>query len=73
MPPEPGAPRRPLLRARDLIPLAAYVVPTVVIGYGFVLPRNGITGANEITVGFAGAIAGAVVTYLVGVIAARRS
>jgi hypothetical protein len=61
-----------LFRARDLIPLVAYVVPTVAIGYGVVLPRNGITGANEITLGFAGAIAGACVTYVVGVIAARR-
>lgn len=72
MPPEPDRARRPLLRGRDLIPLAAYVVPTVAIGYGCVLPRHGITGANDITLGFAGAIAGACVTYLVGVIAARR-
>jgi len=69
--PDP-APRRPWLRGRDLIPLVAYVVPTAAIGYGIVLPRHGITGVNDITVGFGGAIAGACVTYLVGVVAARR-
>jgi hypothetical protein len=69
MPPD----RRPLFRARDLVPLVAYVVPTAGIGYGIVLPRNDLMGSSEITLGFAGAIAGACVTYVVGVIAARRS
>jgi hypothetical protein len=60
------------LRLRDLIPLVAYVIPTVVLGYGFVMPRNGITGVNELTVGFGSAIAGACVTYVIGIRAARR-
>jgi hypothetical protein len=36
-------------RARDLIPVVACVVPTVAIGYGVVLPRNGsgITGVKR--------------------------
>jgi hypothetical protein len=60
------------IRKRDLIPLVLYVVPTVAIGYGYVIPKNGIDGWNELTIGFAGAIAGAVVTYLIGVRQARR-
>jgi ABC-type Fe3+ transport system permease subunit len=70
--PAAPAPRRGL-RARDLIPLVAYVIPTVVIGYGWVMPRNGAGGVNELSVGFASAIAGACVTYVIGVRAARRS
>lgn len=66
--PTPGS----WLRLRDLIPLVAYVIPTVVLGYGFVMPRNGITGVNELTVGFGSAIAGACVTYVIGIRAARR-
>jgi len=60
------------MTARHLAPLLGFVVPTVVIGYGFVIPRSCIAGVNELTIGFAATIVGACVTYLVGVRAALR-
>jgi ABC-type Fe3+ transport system permease subunit len=58
------------LTLRLALPLLGYVVPTVVIGYGFVIPRSCIAGVNELTIGFATAILGACVTYVAGVRAA---
>ena len=60
------------MRLRLLLPLVGFVVPTVVIGYGFVIPRSCIAGVNELTIGFAGTILGACVTYVMGVRAALR-
>lgn len=54
------------MRARYLLPLAGFVLPTVIIGYGMVIPRSCIAGVNQLTVGFASSIAGACVTYVVG-------
>jgi SAM-dependent methyltransferase len=53
--------------ARHFYPLLLFVVPTLVMGYGVVLPRNGITGFNEITMGFASALVGACFAYISGV------
>jgi hypothetical protein len=61
------------LRARHLFPLVGFVVPTVIIGFGFVIPRSCIAGINELTIGFATTIVGACVTYVLGVRAALRS
>jgi hypothetical protein len=58
--------------ARHLVPLIGFVVPTVLIGYGFVIPRSCIAGLNELTIGFATTILGACVTYVVGVRSALR-
>ena len=60
------------MKARHLIPLVGFVLPTVLIGYGFVIPRSCIAGVNELTVGFVTTILGACVTYVVGVRAALR-
>jgi hypothetical protein len=60
------------VKPRYLLPLAGYVLPAVAIGYGVVIPRSCIAGVNELTIGFASAIAGAVVTYWLGVRAALR-
>lgn len=60
------------MRFRHLVPLIGFVVPTVVIGYGVVIPRSCIAGVNELTVGFAATIAGACVTYVLGIRAAVR-
>lgn len=57
---------------RHLVPLATFVVPTLVIGYGFVIPDSCIAGINELSMGFAGAILGASVTYVAGVRSALR-
>jgi hypothetical protein len=54
------------MRLRHLLPLVFFVVPTVVIGYGFVIPRSCIAGVNELTIGFATTILGACVTYVTG-------
>jgi len=50
-----------------LVPLAGFVVPTVLIGYGVVIPRSCIAGWNELTVGFAATVIGACITYVAGV------
>ncbi len=55
---------------RSVLPLVGFVVPTLVIGYGFVIPRSCIAGVNELTVGFAATVAGACLTYVAGVRAA---
>jgi len=52
---------------RLYLPLIGFVVPSVVIGYGFVIPRSCIAGVNELTIGFATTILGAAITYVVGV------
>jgi len=54
-------------RTRLYAPLAGFVIPTVVIGYGFVIPRSCIAGVNQLTIGFAATILGAVLTYVAGV------
>jgi hypothetical protein len=46
-------PPRNRLRLAHLVPLAGFLIPSVVIGYGFVLPRAGFSGINELTIGFA--------------------
>jgi hypothetical protein len=55
------------MKPRYLLPLATFVIPTLVIGYGFVIPRSCITGVNELTIGFATTVLGACITYVVGV------
>lgn len=53
-------------RVRPYIPLIGFVVPTVVVGYGVVIPRSCIAGVNELTIGFGTTILGAVFTYIAG-------
>jgi len=60
------------LTLRDLLPLVGFVVPTVAMAYASVMPRHGITGMTELTVGFASTVVGASLTYLIGVRAAIR-
>jgi len=49
-----------------LYPLVGFVVPTLLIGYGFVIPRSCIAGINDLTIGFAATVVGASVTYFLG-------
>jgi len=58
------------MKARHYMPLVGFVVPTVAIGYGIVIPRSCIAGVNELTIGFATTVVGACVTYILGVRAA---
>ena len=55
------------MKTRYFLPLLGFVVPTVIIGYGFVIPRSCIAGMNELTIGFASSIVGACLTYLAGI------
>jgi hypothetical protein len=59
---------------RLFVPLAGFVLPTVAIGYGVVIPRSCIAGWNELTVGFGATVVGACFTYIAGLrLAARKS
>jgi ABC-type Fe3+ transport system permease subunit len=66
----PGA-HRPM-RLRHFGPLIAFAVPSLVIGYGVVIPGSCIAGVNQLTLGFASTIVGACITYLIGVRSALR-
>ena len=55
------------MKLRYWTPLLGFVVPSVVLGFGFVMPRNGIGGINELSIGFATTILGACVTYAMGI------
>ena len=59
-------------RARDFVPLVGFLVPTAVIAYAIVLPRAGFAGVNELSIGFAGSLVGATITYVIGVLGALR-
>lgn len=52
---------------RHLVPLLGFVVPSLAIGYGFVIPRSCIAGVNELTIGYGVTVLGACVTYVLGV------
>lgn len=49
------------------VPWLAFVVPTLVIGYGFIIPNSPIAGLNELTVGFGTTVLGASLTYFAGI------
>jgi len=55
------------MKLRHWTPLLGFVLPTLIIGYGFVIPRSCIAGVNELTIGFATTVAGASLTYWMGV------
>jgi hypothetical protein len=55
------------MKLRYLVSLAAFVVPTVVIGYGVVIPNSPIAGFNQLTIGFGTTVLGARLTYLAGI------
>jgi SAM-dependent methyltransferase len=51
---------------RLYLPLVGFVVPTLVIGYGVVIPRSCIAGVNELSIGFGTTVLGAAMTYVAG-------
>jgi hypothetical protein len=55
---------------KHFYPLIGFVVPTLIIGYGFVLPGSCASGVNELSIGFATTVLGACVTYVLGIRAA---
>lgn len=60
------------MRLRYLYPLVGFVLPTVVIGYGFVIPKSCIAGINDLTIGFTVTIISACITYWIGLRNALR-
>jgi UPF0716 family protein affecting phage T7 exclusion len=63
---------RPRPRWFVYLPRIGHIAPTVIIGYGLVIPQSCIAGFNAQTIGFAIAIAGFIAAYVAGVGIARR-
>jgi hypothetical protein len=61
-----------MVRTRHLVPLIGFIIPTAVIGFGFVIPGSCIAGLNELSVGFATTLVGASVTHVLGLRMALR-
>jgi hypothetical protein len=55
------------MRLRYFHPLLGFVIPTLLVGYGVVIPRSCIAGVNDLTLGFAATVAGACITYWAGI------
>jgi len=53
-------------------PLIGFALPTLVVGFGVVIPNSCIAGLNELTIGFAATVIGACVTYWLGLRSALR-
>jgi len=60
------------MKISHLYPLFGFIVPTVVFGYGLVIPRSCIAGINDLTIGFTVTLIGACVTYWIGLRNALR-
>ena len=60
-------------KVRYYVPLIGFVVPTLVIGYGFVIPSSCVAGVNQLSVGFGSTVLGATLTYFAGIRAATRT
>lgn len=54
------------MRLRHFLPLLGFVLPTLIIGYGYVIPRSCIAGFNALSVGFGTTVLGACFTYVAG-------
>jgi ABC-type Fe3+ transport system permease subunit len=55
------------MKARHFLPLLGFVVPTVLIGFGLVIPASCIAGVNQLSVGFATTVIGSGITYWIGI------
>lgn len=62
---------RPLPLA-TYVPLALHLIPTLGIGYFIVIPQSCIAGVNELTIGFAAANVGFILSYVAGLRLARK-
>lgn len=60
------------MRVRHFYPLLGFVLPTLLIGYGVVIPRSGIPAASEASLGFGMALLGASAAYWQGIRFALR-
>lgn len=57
---------------RDYLPLLAHVLPTLLIGFAFVIPGSPIEGWNVYTAGFVASVLGFIPAYAVGLAQVRR-
>ena len=55
------------MRVKYFGPLVAFVLPTLVIAYGVVIPNRPIAGVNSLTIGFGTTVLGACLTYVAGI------
>ena len=55
------------MKPRYFYPLIGFAIPTLVIGFGIVIPRSCIAGVNDLTIGFATTVIAACATYFFGV------
>ncbi len=55
------------MKPRHFLPLLGFVAPTVLIGFGLVIPGSCIAGLNQLSVGFATTLLGACVAYWMGI------
>ena len=52
--------------------LLGHLIPTIVIGFGFVIPGSCIAGINQHTLGFISSIVGYIPTFFFGVYLMRK-
>lgn len=55
------------MNLKHFVPLFTFVLPTLVIGYGVVIPNSPIAGVNALTIGFGTTVLGACFAYLAGI------
>ena len=55
------------MKLKHFYPLAGFVIPSLVIAYGFVIPHSCIAGWNAQSIGFATTLLGACAAYWAGV------
>ena len=55
------------MNLRHFVPLLSFAIPTLLIGYGIVIPRSCIAAFNELSVGFGTTVLGACFAYLAGI------
>jgi hypothetical protein len=55
------------MKFKYIVPLIGFVVPTLIIGYGLVIPNSVIAGVNELSIGFGTTVLGACLAYVAGI------
>jgi ABC-type Fe3+ transport system permease subunit len=60
------------MRVKHFLPLLGFALPTLLIGYGVVIPNSCIAGVNAESIGFGATVLGASAAYVAGVRIARK-
>lgn len=55
------------MKPRYFTPLLGFVLPSLVIGFGIVIPGSCIAGVNSLSVGFASSLLGSCGAYWLGI------